>query len=351
MQSLFAVSQDTLKCWFAEHQQPAFRLRQLQQWLFQPGVTTFEQMSNLPKALREQLAQDFCLRTTKVLTRSGTESSSAEKFLLELADGNTIECVLLHNEQGQHTLCASTQVGCAMGCAFCASGLGGVVRNLTADEILEEFLIAADHLKQREKRTGKEERLSHAVIMGMGEPTMNLDSLLKALDVVTSPTGMNIGARKITISTVGIPQGIERLADAPHQFHLAISLHAPNDEIRSQIIPANRGIGIANVLRAAESFFRKTGRRVTYEYILIDGLNDTVQCAEELARLLRHQNAIVNLIPYNPVEELPFRTPSSRRVEVFSQTLEKHGIAFTVRHRKGDEIDAACGQLRRKRDR
>ena len=335
------IPPEELKSWLAEAGQPAFRLAQIRRWIFQPGIRTFDAMKNLPKALRQRLDDAFCLRTITVRLTSGQSDDAAEKFLLELTDGNTVECVLLHNELGEHTLCASTQVGCAMGCVFCASGLGGVVRNLTADEILEQFLLAADHLPNAE-------RLSHAVIMGMGEPTRNLDALLQALEIVTSPEGLNLGARRITISTVGIPQGIERLAaSCGHPYHLAVSLHAPNDEIRSQIVPTNRQIGIAKILQAAETFFQQTGRRVTFEYILIDGVNDQPQHARELANRLRGMNALVNLIPYNPVRELSYRTPPAKRVETFARTLEKLGVSCTLRHRKGDDINAACGQLRR----
>ncbi len=299
-------------------------------------------MSNLPATLRVSLEEDFTLRTMRVVTVLGTETDPAEKFLLELADGNRIEAVILHNEQGQHTLCASTQVGCAMRCAFCASGMDGLVRNLTAGEILEQFLFASDLLASRN------ERLSHAVIMGMGEPTANLDALLNALAIVSSSeNGLGIGARKITISTVGIPQGIARMAELEHPYHLAISLHAPNDELRTQIMPSNRGIGVSAIFRAADEYFQKTGRRVTYEYILISGVNDSEEHARELAGRLRKRNALVNLIPYNPVKELDFRTPPTAQVRRFANILESYGIQIALRHRKGEKIDAACGQLRR----
>lgn len=341
MKSLISLTFAELEAWFAERKQPKFRIRQVRKWLCVPGVTSFEQMTNLPKALREELSACFALRTMKVVAVLGTERDPAEKFLLELEDGNRIEAVILHNDQGQHTLCASTQIGCAMRCAFCASGLDGVVRNLSSGEILEQFLFASDLLAQRG------ERLSHAVIMGMGEPTANLDALLEALSVVTSEDGLGIGARKITISTVGIPQGIERLAELEHPYHLAISLHAPNDEIRSEIMPSNRGTGLTAILRAADDYFEKTGRRVTYEYILLAGRNDSAENARELAGRLRGRNALVNLIPYNPVQELPFQTPSGKQIQQFAQILESQGIQIALRHRKGEKINAACGQLRR----
>ena len=344
MKNIFEITPQEGETWCLAQGQPKFRWKQIREWLFQPGMTDFSQMSNLPKALRETLAAEFFLRGSRVVTVQGTERDPAEKFLLELQDGNRIEMVILHNDQGEHTLCASTQVGCAMRCAFCASGLDGVVRNLTSEEILEQFLLAADHLNTRGQK------LSHAVIMGMGEPTANLENLLAALETVTAsaPGGLGIGARRITISTVGIPPGIRKLADHPQTFHLAVSLHAPNDELRSRIMPSNRNIGIASVLDAAAYYFEKTGRRVTYEYILLAGVNDSDECARQLGRLLRHQNALVNLIPYNPVSGLPFETPGARQVERFRQTLESFGLQIALRHRKGDKIDAACGQLRRR---
>lgn len=339
--SLLSLTSSELESWFAARKQPKFRVKQLMKWLCTPGITAFDQMTNLPKALRDALSAEFSLRSMRVVTVLGTEADPAEKFLLELEDGNRIEAVILHNEQGQHTLCASTQVGCAMHCAFCASGLDGLVRNLTAGEILEQFLFASDLLHTRGQR------LSHAVIMGMGEPTANLDALFQALSIVTSDDGLGIGARKITISTVGIPQGIERMAEREHPYHLAISLHAPNDELRTQIMPSNRGIGLTAILRAADAYFEKTGRRVTYEYILIAGVNDSLENARELAGRLRGRNALVNLIPFNPVEGLPFKTPSANQVQRFAQTLESLGIQIALRHRKGEKIKAACGQLRR----
>jgi len=341
MRSLLPLSSSELETWFASHNQPKFRVKQLLKWLYTPGITGFEQMTNLPKSLRDALNAEFTLRSMRVVTVLGTEADPAEKFLLELEDGNRIEAVVLHNDQGQHTLCASTQVGCAMHCAFCASGLDGLVRNLTSGEILEQFLFASDLLNARGQR------LSHAVIMGMGEPTANLDALLQALSIVTSDEGLGIGARKITISTVGIPRGIGRMAELAHPYHLAISLHAPNDELRTRIMPSNQGTGVTAILRAADEYFEKTGRRVTYEYILIAGVNDSLENARELAGRLRGRNALVNLIPFNPVEGLPFKTPSVNQVQQFAQTLESFGIQIALRHRKGEKINAACGQLRR----
>ncbi len=339
--SILNISPTELASWFSAQKQPKFRVKQLLKWLYLPGIRQFEQMTNLPQALRATLENTFTLRTMKVVTTLGSETASAEKFLLELEDKNRIEAVILHNAQGQHSLCVSTQVGCAMKCAFCASGMDGMARNLTSGEILEQFLFASDLLAERGQR------LSHAVIMGMGEPTANLDSLLSALSIVSSENGLGVGARKITISTVGIPSGILRLAELEHPYHLAISLHAPNDFIRNKIMPSNRNIGIEAILSAADVYFKKTGRRVTYEYVLLAGVNDSPENARELVSRLRGRNALVNLIPFNPVRELAFRTPSAAQIQEFTRILESGGIQIALRHRKGEKIDAACGQLRR----
>lgn len=347
MKFLFDLTTDEQKKWFSTITNGEnYRFRQFRSWLFQPGITTFESMSNLPQSLRKILAETFTLRTMTLLAKRGEDTDSAEKFLLQTLDGNRIETVLLHNDFGEHSICVSTQVGCAMHCAFCASGMDGMIRNLTAGEILEQFLLVADYLKEREKKTQREERLSHAVIMGMGEPTANAAALLQALEQVSSPEGMGISARKITISTVGIPNGIAKIAHCNKPYHLAVSLHAPNNALRSQLIPANRHFGIQQILHDADDYFEKTGRRVTYEYILLAGINDQPEHASELAQLLRSRKAMVNLIPYNPVPEKPFQTPSEKQIQRFVHVLQNQGINVVLRHRKGDKIQAACGQLR-----
>lgn len=346
--SIHELSPAQQDSWMAAHAQPAFRARQLRSWLMKPGVTAFDGMANLPKSLRDALAAEFSVRGVQVVRRQGAPHGPAEKFLLELGDGNRVEMVLLHNKKGEHTLCVSTQVGCAMGCVFCASGLDGVARNLTPGEMLEQFLLAADHISQTHEEAGTAARLSHAVIMGMGEPMLNLENLLSTLEIVSAADGLGIGARKITISTVGLPAGIRRLAEADVMYHLAVSLHAPDDALRDELMPANRGTGLEAVLAAAEDYFQKTGRRVTYEYILLAGVNDSPSQAKQLAMLLRGRNALVNLIPYNPVDTLPFRSPGEEAVAQFAAILQQHGIQCVVRHRKGEKLDAACGQLRRR---
>jgi 23S rRNA (adenine2503-C2)-methyltransferase len=240
-----------------------------------------------------------------------------------------------------------------MGCAFCATGIDGFVRNLTAGEIIEQMLQLQRLLgpvggDSRRRLDGHEaERLSHVVVMGMGEPLLNLDALLPALATAADRNGLGISARRITISTVGLPEGIRRLASENCQYHLAVSLHAANDALRNEIVPANRGFGVAAILAAADDYFEQTGRRVTFEYVLLSGINDRPEHATELLRLLRGRPALVNVIPYNPVPGLPYRTPPASVTARFVESLERGGLNVNVRHRKGDRIAAACGQLRR----
>jgi 23S rRNA (adenine2503-C2)-methyltransferase len=328
-----------LRDWFVEHGLPAYRAGQVRKWLFQKRALAFDQMTDLGAALREQLAAEFQVWTTQVAAHREA-ADGAEKLLLELSDAERIECVLLRDDKEHCTACISTQVGCAMGCAFCATGIDGLVRNLTAGEIIEQML-------QLQRLLQIPERLSHVVVMGMGEPLLNLDSLLPALAAAAAPDGLGIGARKITISTVGIPEGIRRLARENCQYHLAVSLHAANDALRNEIVPANRGFGIVPVLKAADEYFEQTGRRVTFEYVLLSGVNDRPEHAGELVKLLRGRPALVNLIPYNPVPGLPYRTPPSAVTARFVETLTQAGLNVNIRHRKGDRISAACGQLRR----
>jgi 23S rRNA (adenine2503-C2)-methyltransferase len=335
-------------------------------------------MTDLGATLREQLTAELQIWTTAVVEHREAGDGS-EKLLLELGDGQRIECVLLRDDKEHCTACISTQVGCAMGCAFCATGIDGLVRNLTVGEIVEQMLqiqrligaVGGDSCRRLQADTtmigdgsrlpqpaigdgsrllqGKNdaERLSHVVVMGMGEPLLNLDAVLPALATAADRDGLGIGARRITISTVGIPEGIRRLARENCQYHLAVSLHAANDSLRNEIVPANRGFGIAAILAAADDYFEQTGRRVTFEYVLLAGVNDWPEHAAELVKLLRGRPALINLIPYNPVAGLPYRTPASSVTARFVETLTHGGLNVAIRHRKGDRISAACGQLRR----
>jgi 23S rRNA (adenine2503-C2)-methyltransferase len=254
-----------------------------------------------------------------------------------------VECVLIQ-EDGRRTACVSTQVGCGMGCAFCASGLNGVERNLTAGEIVEQLV----RLRNLPDPQGQPARLTHIVVMGMGEPLANLDHLLAAMAVATDKDGLGIGARHVTISTVGLPAKIRQLADLGKQYHLAVSLHAANDALRAQIVKTHAKNGLAAIMDASAYFHEKTGRQVTFEYVLLRDVNDTVSHGRELARLLAGRQAHVNVIPFNDVEGLPYRRPTPEALAAFLAPLRQSGVSVKVRKRKGSDIDAACGQLRRR---
>jgi 23S rRNA (adenine2503-C2)-methyltransferase len=338
--AIFEVPRDTLRVWLGERNQPPMRINQIRNQVFANRAVSFEEMTDLPKALRTELADSFTLFSTRV-ERHLTASDGTHKLVLRLRDDRMIECVLIQDE-GRATACISTQVGCGMGCVFCASGLNGVERNLTTGEILEQLV------RLRNLVRDPPARLTHIVVMGMGEPLANLDNLLESLAVAGDRRGLGIGARHITISTVGLPARIRRLADLGKQYHLAVSLHAPNDPLRTRIVPTNDKTGIAAILDAADYFFEKTGRQVTYEYVVLGGLNDGPDHAKELARLLAGRKAHVNLIPWNDVEGLPYRRPADNDLTRFIDTLRRAGVSVKVRKRKGSEIDAACGQLRRR---
>jgi 23S rRNA (adenine2503-C2)-methyltransferase len=324
--------------WLQVHQQPLMRARQLRRWLLDSRAESFDAMTDLPRNLRELLTAEFVPLGSEV-ARHLKSADATHKLLLRLSDGQLIECVLIQ-EAGRHTACISTQVGCGMGCVFCASGLNGVARNLTTGEILEQLIRLRNLLPEGE-------RLTHIVVMGMGEPLANLDNLLEALEVAGAKDGLGIGARHITISTVGLPAKIRRLADLGKQYHLAVSMHAPNDELRTQIVPTNDKTGLVAILSAANYFFEKTGRQVTFEYVLLRGINDAVEHARALAGLLAGRRAYVNLIPFNDVQGLPYRRPTDASLRAFAEILDQAGISIKIRKRKGSEIDAACGQLRR----
>lgn len=334
---LLDYSAEKLAAWFADRGEPAYRAGQVRRWIFQRRALDFAQMTDLPKNIRQALADNFRLATAEVAVHRKADDGT-EKLLLALPDGQRIECVLIRDDP-RRTICISTQVGCGMGCVFCASGLDGVARNLTTGEILEQMLRLASLLPASE-------RISHIVVMGMGEPLANLKALLPALEMATSPTGLAISARRITISTVGLPAGIRRLARQSSPYRLAISLHAPNDALRNELVPVNSRVGIASILAAADDYFAVTGRRLTFEYVLLSDVNDLPEHARELAALLRNKTALLNVIPYNPVARLPYQTPSADALRKFRSILLSAGIEVKFRQRKGDRIDAACGQLR-----
>lgn len=316
-----------------------FRARQVVKWVFDKRAGSFDEMTDLPKKLREQLQERYSIFSTKI-GKHEKSSDGTEKLLVDLNDRQHVECVLLRDGI-RRSICVSSQVGCAMGCVFCASGLDGVERNLTYGEIIQQML----HLQHQ---LPIEERLSHIVMMGMGEPLANLDNVLEALRWASDERGLGISPRRITISTVGLPKAIARLAEKNCRYHLAISLHAPNDELRNQLVPINRKVGVKELMAAADHYFEVSGRKLTFEYVLLDELNDGEEHARQLARLLAGKTALLNVIPYNPVEGLPYRTPSANKVARFRKILESAGIVVKFRQKKGDQINAACGQLRRK---
>jgi 23S rRNA (adenine2503-C2)-methyltransferase len=342
--SWLGLSQAEQERWLTEAAgQPKFRRKQIEKWIFQQRASDFAQMTDLPQVLRERLAAAFSLFTGQVVkhqvSRDGTEKLLIEYPAVGRHGPGRIECVLIR-EKLRRTICVSSQVGCGMGCVFCASGLDGVDRSLQVNEILEQMLRITALLPA-------DERLSHIVMMGMGEPLANLGQVLPALEVASSDLGLGISPRRITISTVGLPKSIDRLLTVGKRYQLAISLHAPTDALRNQIVPTNDKVGIAAIMEAADRFKVETGRRLTFEYVLLGGVNDTLEAAEDLAELLAGRDALLNLIPYNPVAGLPYVTPSGTAVARFRQVLEDRGVVVKCRQRKGDDIDAACGQLRR----
>ena len=315
--------------------QPGFRAKQIFHWVHQKLVTEFSAMTDQPKTLLAKLEESFYIAAPKIERRQEAKDGTV-KYLLRMADGNCIETVVMQYHHG-NTVCVSSQVGCRMGCAFCASTIAGKVRDLTPSEILDQVIFA-------QKDSGLP--ISNIVLMGIGEPLDNLDNVLRFLELVNHPDGLNIGMRHISLSTCGLTEKIDKLADHQLQLTLSVSLHAPDDETRSRIMPVNRSVGVEKLFAACRRYFEKTGRRISYEYAMIDGVNDADWQADLLARHLKGTPGHVNLIPLNNVEESPLKP--SRRVAAFQKRLESHGITATVRRKLGGDIDASCGQLRRK---
>ena len=340
------VPADTLRAWLAERGQPPMRVSQIRKQILASRATTFEAMSDLPKPLRAELADAFSVFSMRVEKHLFAKDDT-HKLVLRLGDDRMIEAVLIQDD-GRATACISTQVGCGMGCVFCASGLNGVVRNLTTGEMLEQLVLMRNLTDANSTNPDRAPRLTNVVVMGMGEPLANLENLLDALAVAGDKNGLGIGARHVTISTVGLPAKIRKLAESGKQYSLAVSLHAPNDELRTRIVPTNDKTGLDAILAAADEFYEKTGRQVTYEYVVLGGLNDQPAHARQLAGLLTGRKAHVNLIPWNDVQGLPYRRPHDTDLQNLIDTLRKNGVSVKVRKRKGSEIDAACGQLRRR---
>jgi 23S rRNA (adenine2503-C2)-methyltransferase len=331
------VGMDTagLTAMLATYGEPAYRARQVMDWIYGKGVYTFAEMTNLPVALRNRLAQSARIAVPAVVAVQKA-ADGTRKYLLQLDDGEQVEAVLI-SERERLTVCLSSQVGCAIGCALCATGLGGLVRNLTAGEIVGQVLSV-------QRDAGK--RLTNVVLMGMGEPLANYGQVMAALKLLNHPVAVGLGARRFTVSTAGVVPGIRQLAREPLQVNLAVSLHAADDRLRDLLVPINRRYPLAKLLAACQEYIELTGRRITFEYVLLAGVNDSVSQAGQLGRLLVGMLCHVNLIPVNPVSEAGYHRPDDAVTKQFLRALRRHGIEATLRKEKGAGIDAACGQLR-----
>jgi 23S rRNA (adenine2503-C2)-methyltransferase len=355
--SLLDLNRDELAALLVGWGEPRYRADQVRDWLYAKLAADPAQMSNLPASLRARLAAETRVNPLERIYEQASRDGRTVKWLFRLADGQTVETVLMlypeiEGERGERrTVCISTQVGCAMGCVFCATGQAGLARNLTAGEIVAQVLAAARAVQDLSgfgRPDGPTNRLTNVVLMGMGEPLANYDRTWQALRIITDREGFNLGARHITVSTVGLVPGIHRMAEEPLQVNLAVSLHAPNDALRSQLAPINHRYPITEVMAAVRQYVALTNRRVTFEYALMDGINDMPSLARELASLLRGLLCHVNLIPLNPVAESPYQPSSPERAAAFQSILQRAGIPATMRVRRGIDIDAGCGQLRRR---
>ena len=317
--------------------EPKYRAGQIFTWLHK-GARSFAEMSNLSKELREKLEERFFLYKPEVLRKQVSQIDGTIKYLWQLRDGNAVETVVMQYKHG-NTVCVSSQVGCRQGCAFCASTIGGLVRGLEPSEILDEVLFS---------QLDSGLPISNIVLMGIGEPLDNFDNVMRFLELVNHPKGMNIGMRHISLSTCGLIERFADLAERDLQLTLSVSLHAPDDETRSKLMPANRGRGVEALMEACRKYYDKTGRRISFEYAMIDGVNDTERHARLLAKEAKSLAAHVNLIPLNHVEERQFRPSTSGHMKAFIKILEDEGVNVTVRRRLGSDVDASCGQLRRK---
>jgi len=337
MTDIKSMTLEELEADFSELGLPKYRAGQVFSWLHR-GAGNFAEMSNLPKSLRAELAQRYTLCAPVAVRKQESQRDGTIKYLWRLSDGNCVETVLMRYHYG-NTVCVSSEVGCAMGCAFCASTLDGLVRRLTAGEILDQVLYT---------QLDSGLPVSHIVLMGIGEPLDNFDAVMRFLELVNHPEGMNISMRHISLSTCGLTERIDKLASLHLQLTLSVSLHAPDDETRNRIMPVNKSCGVDKLLDTCRRYYAETGRRISFEYAMIDGVNDTRRHAELLAKKLAGMGAHVNMIPLNNVEESPLKPSSRENIRRFQQILERAGIPATVRRSLGGDIDASCGQLRRK---
>ncbi|MBM7665109.1 23S rRNA (adenine2503-C2)-methyltransferase [Solibacillus kalamii] len=336
--SVYSLRLDEMKEWLTANGEKAFRAAQIYEWLYEKRVQTFEEMSNLPKALREKLEAEFALTTLSTIIKQESKDGTI-KFLFQLQDGYSIETVLMRHDYG-NSICVTTQVGCRIGCTFCASTLGGLKRHLMAGEIVEQVV------KVQQQLDATEERVSSIVIMGIGEPFDNYDAMMNFLKIMNDDKGLNIGARHITVSTSGIVPKIYEFADEGMQINFAVSLHAPNQEARQKLMPIAKAYKLEELMEAVKYYTKKTGRRVTFEYGLMSGQNDTEEVAMELAKLIKNIKCHVNLIPINYVPERDYIRTSRSKIFAFERTLKEQGINVTIRREQGADIAAACGQLR-----
>lgn len=334
----FDLTPDNLRDLFEKWNEPNYRVKQVMEWVYLHSVDQYEHMTNLPKNLRERLQQELTLYDSSIIQEQHS-SDGTIKCLLQWSDSSTSECVMIPDDQ-RRTACISTQVGCPVGCVFCASGLNGLEKQLTAGKIVEQAM--------RIRALCSEDRLSNVVFMGLGEPLANYNATVHALRTINAPWGMEIAARKITISTVGLADQIRRLATEGLQITLALSLHAPNDQLRKELIPWAENVSIDLLIDAVNEYFKQTGREITLEYILLADVNDSKEQAVELAKVARRMRSNINLITYNPVDGLVYRRPEDSTARQFLATLRDRGINAHLRRSRGLDIDAACGQLRRR---
>lgn len=338
MSSIYDLNLQDLEEYLVSINLKPFRAKQILRWLYEKHVTSFFEMSDISKDLQAKLNEDFEIKPLTIKTKQVSKDQT-EKFLFELSDGALVESVLMVFDYG-FSACLSSQVGCNMGCTFCASGLLKKQRDLTCGEIVSQALMIQRHLDLRGARLG------NIVVMGTGEPFDNYDNVMKAMSIINSPFGLEIGARHISISTCGVVPGIKRFSKENLQYNLAISLHAPNDELRSRLMPINRAYNLDTLFEALKEYSSLNSRRLTFEYLLLQGINDSEEHVKQLKELLHGLNAYINLIPYNEVKENDYKTSSEENALRFYDLLKKAGVAVTLRQKKGDDIDAACGQLR-----
>ena len=334
MKSIYSQTRKQLEDYFISNNDKKFRATQIYEWLYRKDITSFDEITNVNKDSIEMLKKDFEINSLKLITKQ--EDKDVKKYLFELSDNHRIESVVMYHDYGI-SICISSQIGCNMGCAFCESGRLKKIRNLTSDEMLLQVLEVQKDIKKR---------ISHIVIMGIGEPFDNYDNVIDFINIVNDPYSLAIGARHITVSTSGIVPKIYEFMEDQSQVNLAISLHAPNNEIRDKIMKVNKAYNIEDIIKACKDYIKKTNRRVTFEYIMLDGVNDTEDCAKELSKLIKGMNAYVNLIPYNETNNIGFKRSKNENINKFYDILKKNNISVTIRREFGSKVSAACGQLR-----